>query len=185
MNWEAAGEGAIFVETCDPHTALSRGRGYQQHDRISNQLRLPDPHDQDHPDLWRSHGRACIPDVDRTEGYGASPDAAWSDTRRTIWSSSADRRRLEISLQRRCYPGECQQVFICSCPCRVADSCVAVVFRHPFWSVVTSNGSQCRTALHLRDDVAWGVRHCAWRMGIEFEVSVDGRDAIVSSNDQL
>ncbi len=69
--------------------------------------------------------------------------------------------------------------------CRIANSCVAVFFRYPFWSLVTSNGSQCRAALCLRDHVAWGVRHCAWRMGIEFQVSVDGRDAIVSSNDQL
>src|SRR5437867_3627474 len=166
-------------------SSARRGILHEQHGRILNQLRLPDPHDQDHPDLWRSHGRACIPDLDRTEGYGASPDAAWSDTRRTIWASSADCRRPEISFQRRCYPGECQQVSICSRTCRVANSCVAVFFRYPFWSLVTSNGSQCRAALCLRDHVAWGVRHCAWRMGIEFEVSVDGRNAIVSSNDQL
>src|SRR5437867_6207599 len=120
-------------------SSARRGIVHEQHARILNLLRLPDPHDQDHPDLWRSHGRACIPDLDRTEGDGASPDAAWSDTRRTIWASSADCRRPEISFQRRCYPGECQQVSICSCTCRVANSCVAVFFRFPFgpWLQVT------------------------------------------------
>src|SRR5207248_299170 len=114
-----------------------------------------------------------------------SPDAARTDPRRTIRSSSADCRWAEVSLQGRCYTGECQQVPIYSRARGVADSRVAVVFRHSFWSVAPGHRPQRRAALHFRDYIAWRVRRCAGGMGIEFEVSLDGRHALVSANDQL
>src|SRR5262245_27754944 len=55
-----------------------------RHDRILHQLRLRPRPAQDHRDLCGRHERRWFTELGRTEGYGACPDATWTDAGRAV-----------------------------------------------------------------------------------------------------
>src|SRR5262249_32367865 len=124
-------------------------------------------------------------ELGRTKDDGASSDAAGPDAGRALRAHATFRRSVEVRVQGRRHSAAGKHLLIYPRAVGVADSGVSSVCCGPVWTVVPGNGPERRIAVHLRGDITRCLRHRAWRLGFEFEVSIDGGDAFGGADDQL